>query len=50
MAAITFSAPAIWGTRLGLTKLAASTRGTPAAASRSQSSARISGASDLSSF
>src|SRR5215217_7809176 len=50
MADITSSAPAICGTRFGLTKLAASTRGTPAAASFSQSSARTSGESVLSSF
>ena len=42
---MTSSAPAICGTRLGLTKLTASTRGTPAAARRSHSSARTAGAS-----
>ena len=40
----TSSAPAICGTRCGLTKLAASTRGRPVAASRSHSSARTGGA------
>src|SRR5215212_6088402 len=48
--AITSSAPAICGTSLGLTKLAASTLATPAAASRSHSSARVSGESVSSSF
>src|SRR5215211_7953956 len=47
---MTSSAPAIWGTLLGLTKLAASTFGIPAAASRSHSPARISGESIFSSF
>src|SRR3954471_13628191 len=47
---MTSSALAICGTRAGLTKLTASTRGTPAAASRSQSSARTAGASVVASF
>ncbi len=46
----TSSALAICGTLLGLTKLAASTRGRPAAASLSHSSALTSGESLLSSF
>src|ERR687893_2786666 len=50
MAAITSSAPAICGTFLGFTKLAASTRETPAAASMSQSLARTSGERIISSF
>src|SRR3712207_9302207 len=50
MAAITSSAPAICGTLVGLTKLAASTLGTPAAASLSQSSALTSGGRIFSSF
>ena len=45
-AATTSSAPAICGTRAGLTKLTASMRGRPAAASRSTSSARTAGSSD----
>ena len=45
IAATTSSAPAICGTGFGLTKLTASMRGTPAAASRSTSSARTPGAS-----
>ena len=44
-AATTSSAPAICGTRSALTKLTASTRGRPAAASLLQSSARTAGAS-----
>src|SRR5215212_2005689 len=50
MAAITSSAPAICGTLLGLTKLATSTLGPPAAASWSHSPARISGGSIFFSF
>ena len=50
IAATTSSAPAIWGTRAGLTKLTASIRGKPAAASRSTSSARTAGSSTLASF
>src|SRR5215210_5381831 len=50
MAATTSSAPAICGTLFGFTKLAASTRGSPAAASLSHSSARVSGGRIFSSF
>src|SRR5918992_3739009 len=50
MAATTSSAPAICGTFFGFTKLAASTRGTPAAASLSHRSARVSGGRIFSSF
>src|SRR5918911_2189320 len=50
MLAITSSAPAICGTTLGCTKLAASTLATPASASLLHSSARTSGESVLSSF
>ena len=46
----TSSAPAICGTRFGCTKLAASTRGSPAAARRLQSSARTVGPSVAGSF
>src|SRR5918995_6133251 len=49
-AATTSSAPAICGTRSGLTKLTASIRGSPAAASRRTSSARVSCASVPGSF
>ena len=49
-AATTSSAPAICGTRSGLTKLTASIRGSPVAASRRTSSARTSGASVSGSF
>ena len=48
--ATTSSAPAICGTSAGLTKLTASIRGRPAAASRLTSSARTAGASVLASF
>src|SRR5918999_3310673 len=50
MVASTSSAPAICGTLLGFTKLAASTRETPAAASLSHSLDRISGETIFSSF
>src|SRR5918998_2346314 len=50
MAATTSSAPAICGTFFGFTKLAASTRGTPGAASLSHRSARVSGGRIFSSF
>src|SRR5215210_4823949 len=50
MEAITSSAPAICGTFFGFTKLAASIRVTPVAASLSQSSALDSGGSVFSSF
>ena len=48
--ATTSSAPAICGTRFGLTKLTASTRGSPARARRSHSSARTDGSSVCDSF
>src|SRR5207245_8024708 len=44
------SAPAICGTRPGWTKLAASTRGSPASARRRQNSARTAGARVMSSL
>src|SRR5919199_2432411 len=50
MSATTSSAPAIWGTRSGRTKLTASTRGKPAAESRSTRDARVPGAKISASF
>ncbi len=50
IAAATSSAPAICGTRSSRTKLTASIRGSPAAASRFTSSARTAGASVSGSF
>ena len=47
---MTSSAPAICGTSVGLTKLAASMRFNPAAASRSHRPARVDGSSVFASF
>src|SRR5690606_1860595 len=49
-AVMTSSAPAIWGTYLGWTKLTASMRPAPAASSRRVSSARTPGSSTVFSF
>ena len=49
-AAMTSSAPAIWGTYLGWTKLTASIRRAPAASSRWTKSARTAGSSTVFSF